>query len=151
MPRGLTDPNDERRDFAARYASLEGTAAFAETFCERHGFARDTALKVALIVEELLCNAIEHGYGGECDDAIRISLCAEGRELILLYEDDAPPFDPFAGDIDSEPNDAPLESRPVGGLGLRLVRGFPADARYAREDGRNRLRITLRETDSSRP
>jgi len=147
MSRGPTDPNHARREFAARYASLEATAAFAHAFCDERGFEREVALRLALIVEELLSNTIQHGLGGESDDAVVIALSASGPELVLLYEDGAPPFDPLArraratGAIDG-----PLEGRPLGGLGLRILDGFAAAARYAREGDRNRLWVTLRRT-----
>ena len=149
MSSGTTDPNDERREFAARYASLQSTAAFAQSFGERHAVPRDTALKVALIVEELLSNTIEHGFGGECDELVAISLRASGSELVLTYEDGAPPFDPFASaSRRSAAIEGPTEARGVGGLGLRLVGGLPAGAHYAHENGRNRLLITFRLDDS---
>ena len=150
MSRGLTDPNEERREFAARYASLESTAAFASSFCERHGLDGDSARKLALIVEELLCNAIEHGFRRECDETVAVSLCANGAELSLLYDDGAPPFDPLAAMSESSVAiEVPADARAIGGLGLRLVGALAAQACYVREDGRNRLRITLRRLDSS--
>ncbi len=39
----------------------------------------------------------------------------------------------------------PLEERPVGGLGIHLVRQLAEDCRYDRVDGRNRVTVTLRE------
>jgi serine/threonine-protein kinase RsbW len=145
MTRGRTDPNAERREFAARYASLEDTAAFAQSFCERHGFGRDVARKLALILEELLSNTIEHGFARECSAPIGISLRATRSALTLVYEDRAPPFDPLAHDarIAGAIND-PLEDRPLGGLGVRLIGGLSAASRYARVNDRNRLWVTLR-------
>jgi len=145
------DSNDERREFTARYDSLDSTAAFAQSFSERHAVPRDTALKVALIVEELLTNTIEHGFGGECDELVAISLSVSGPELVLTYEDGAPPFDPFASATRrSAAIEGPTEARDVGGLGLRLVGGLPTGAHYAHENGRNRLRIMFRLDDSLR-
>jgi anti-sigma regulatory factor (Ser/Thr protein kinase) len=152
MTRGRTDPTVERREFAACYASLEGTSAFAQAFCERHGFGRDVALRLALILEELLSNTIEHGFARECAAPVGISLSASSSALTLLYEDGAPPFDPLAQDARlAGAIDDPLEDRPLGGLGVRLIGGL-APARYAREHDRNRLWFTLRRArDSSAP
>jgi len=150
MTCGPSEPIEEQREFAARYASLAASAAFAEAVCARHALDRGLALKLALVLEELLTNTIEHGFGGECDAPIRISLRLDGTGLTLRYEDSAPPFDPLA------PQDAaaasiagPLEERPVGGLGLRLIEGLTRDARYEHADGRNRLSLTLRAADDS--
>lgn len=38
---------------------------------------------------------------------------------------------------------APLADRPVGGLGLFLLRGLARDLAYRREDGRNWLTVRL--------
>jgi serine/threonine-protein kinase RsbW/sigma-B regulation protein RsbU (phosphoserine phosphatase) len=150
MTRGRTDPNAERREFAARYASLEDTAAFAQSFCERHGFGRDVARKLALILEELLSNTIEHGFARECAAPIGVSLRATRSALTLLYEDGAPPFDPLAHDAKiAGAIDAPLAERPLGGLGVRLIAGLADRARYARVDNRNRLWVTLRRAADS--
>ena len=62
----------------------------------------------------------------------------------------SPPFNPLVDDMrQASAIDDPLEQRPVGGLGLRLIEGFTRDARYAYADGRNRLWLTLRSPDDS--
>ena len=42
--------------------------------------------------------------------------------------------------------DAPVEERPIGGLGLTLVRALVEEARYAREGPVNVLRLVKRGT-----
>ena len=55
-----------------------------------------------------------------------------------------PPFDPLAqARANATALDADIDARQVGGLGLVLVEQLAADARYAREQGRNRIWITL--------
>jgi serine/threonine-protein kinase RsbW/sigma-B regulation protein RsbU (phosphoserine phosphatase) len=152
MTCGPSEPIEEQREFAARYASLAATAAFAEAVCTRHALDRSLALRLALVLEELLTNTIEHGFGAQCDAPIRISLRVDGTGVTLRYEDSAPPFDPLAqvGATACSIED-PLEQRPVGGLGLRLVEGLTRDARYEYADGRNQLSLILRATDDSSP
>jgi serine/threonine-protein kinase RsbW len=151
MTCGPSEPIEEQREFAARYASLAASAAFAEAVCTRHALDRSLALKLALVLEELLTNTIEHGFGGECDAPIRISLRLQGTGLTLRYEDNAPPFDPLAPQDTASSIAGPLEERPVGGLGLRLIEGLTRDASYEYADGRNRLSLTLRAADDSSP
>ena len=53
----------------------------------------------------------------------------------------APAYDPLAH---APPDlDADIADRPIGGLGIHLVRELAQDARYRREDGWNILRIEL--------
>ena len=138
----ISTPAGDRRVFAARFGVLPATAAFVASFCERHGIARNDALRLTLIVEELFTNSVAHGYGGECDAPIDVALSADEGEITLVYEDAAPPFDPLSRPpVPPAELAASVESRPVGGLGIHLVKQLVASAHYAREDGRNRLRL----------
>ena len=65
MPAPISTPAGERRVFEARFGMLPATAAFVAGFCARHGIARNDALRLTLIVEELFTNSMAHGYGGE--------------------------------------------------------------------------------------
>jgi anti-sigma regulatory factor (Ser/Thr protein kinase) len=134
----------EHRVFQARLAILAQTGAFVEAFCRRHSVARADALRLTLIVEELFSNTVAHGHGGDCDAEIGLTLTAADGEVSLLYEDAAPPFDPLAAPLPaSEGHAADATERPVGGLGVLLVRKLVRDARYAYENGRNRLWLAL--------
>ena len=137
MPAQLSTAAPERRVFGARMRNLPETAAFVDDFCARHGIGRDDALRLALIVEELFANTVAHGYRKEGDAPIVVALSAEGGAVTVVYEDAAPRFDPSAqppADIN-----APVESRPIGGLGIHLVRQIARSIRYTREDGHNRV------------
>ena len=152
MTRGPSAPIEDQREFAARYASLAASSDFAEAVCARHRLDQSLALKLTLVLEELLTNTIEHGFGAESEAPVRISLRLDGTSLTLLYEDSAPPFDPLAQAASTASSiDDPLEERPVGGVGLRLVEGLTRDARYEHVDGRNRLTLTLRAADDPSP
>ena len=143
MTRGPALP-DEPTALTARYEAVDRAAALVSAFCTRHGVDRRIELKLTLVLEELITNTIEHGFGAESDTPIRIALGASGAGLALFYEDAAPPFDPFAHDAASPARvDAPLDDRPVGGLGIHLIGRIAGSARYAREADRNRIWITL--------
>ena len=134
----------EHRVFKATLTVLPETVAFVESFSSVNGIERDVVLRLTLIVEELFTNTVVHGYGGESDSPIYITLSVEGDAIGLLYEDAASRYDPLARLYESPPDlAAPLESRSVGGLGIHLVRELTENARYAHEDGRNRLWLTL--------
>jgi anti-sigma regulatory factor (Ser/Thr protein kinase) len=133
------------RSFPARLAIVPETAAFVEAFCARHGVGRDDALRLVLIVEELVSNTIVHGHRAECDAPIVLCLSLVPAGIALLYEDTAPAFDSTAALPEADgPLDTEFETRPVGNLGLRLFAHFADNVRYRREDGRNRVWLTLR-------
>jgi serine/threonine-protein kinase RsbW len=135
----------EQRVFEARMVMLPETATFVESFCAFHGIGRADALRLTVIVEELFTNTVEHGYGGESDAPIRIVLSVAVDEVEVFYEDGAPRYDPLDR-LSRTPLDldATIDSRPVGGLGVQLVRQLTASARYVHADGFNRLWLRLR-------
>jgi anti-sigma regulatory factor (Ser/Thr protein kinase) len=134
----------EQRTFHARMAMLAETAAFVEDFCARGAVGRDDALRLTLIVEELFTNTVTHGHGGDCDALVVVALTRSGGHVELRYEDAAPAYDPLTRLVTAPPSlTAPVEARPVGGLGMHLVGQLASGARYAYESGRNRLWLVV--------
>ena len=135
---------NEQRHFPARMAMLAETAAFVETFCTRRGVGQADALRLVLIIEELFTNTVTHGHRGDSDALVVIALTRTMTTLELCYEDAAPPFDPLTRiDAGAASLSEPVEARPLGGLGIHLVGRYASEARYAYEEGRNRLWITM--------
>ena len=131
--------------FRATLSVLPETASFIVNFCNLHGVGSTDALRLTLIVEELFTNAVAHGYGGECDAPIHIALSADIGSVGLLYEDAAPPYDPSSPLSGLAANLAgAVESRPIGKLGIHLIRELTDGARYLHGDGRNRIWLRLR-------
>ena len=135
----------EQRIFKARMDVLPDATVFVERFCNLHGVGRPDLLRLTLIVEELFTNTVVHGYGGESDAPIYISLHPDGDAVGLLYEDAAPRYDPLSQLSGRAANlMASVDSRPIGKLGVHLIRQLTEGASYAHEDGRNRLWLRLR-------
>ena len=135
----------EQRIYAARLADIADAAAFAQDFCRRHGIGLRETSRLTLIIEELFTNTVRHGYRGDCDLPVRIALDTKAGAVTLFYEDAAPRYDPLARSKATPASLAtPFESRPAGGLGVALVDMLAESARYAYEDGCNRLWLRLR-------
>jgi anti-sigma regulatory factor (Ser/Thr protein kinase) len=95
-----------------------------------------------LTVEELVTNCIKYGYAGmdTTDKCIDVVISIVGRELRIILSDDAAPFDPLA---QAAPDlSIPLEDRPIGGLGIHMLRQMSTGFTYAFENGRNVVTIT---------
>jgi PAS domain S-box-containing protein len=109
-----------------------------EEIMSREGFSGKQILDMQLAVEEAFINIIRHGYHGGYG-AILIAMDFEEGRLTVKIEDDAPPFDPTRF---QEPDfSADLEQRPIGGLGVHLMRSLSDDMRYEYENGKNRLML----------
>jgi serine/threonine-protein kinase RsbW len=70
-------------------------------------------------VDEWVTNVIVHGYQGAAGQ-IHIHVHCDGKDIVVRIRDSAPVFDPAtAPAIDA---DLPLERRPLGHLGIALIR-----------------------------
>ena len=136
---------DAQHAVPARMACLPQAIDFVAGFCARQGISRDDMLRLTLMVEELFSNTVVHGHGGDSPALVRLGLQDGGGQVTLLYEDQAPAFDPLAGLAQAQADlRADVADRPLGGMGIPLVVQMAASVSYAYEDGCNRLRLVLR-------
>jgi anti-sigma regulatory factor (Ser/Thr protein kinase) len=123
--------------FPARLGELRHLTAFLEEFCGSRGIERPRCLRLNLVLEELFVNSVQHGYRGDCDAPIWITLDARPEAVQITFEDTAPPFNPFAR------LPAPHVEHKIGGLGVLLTRELAEGRDYAYLFGRNRVRLSL--------
>lgn len=93
-------------------------------------------MSLNLVLEEAVSNIIFYAYvGQDVKDAVDISLLLEGGMLTVIVKDHGIPFDPTA----KEDPDITLsaEERPIGGLGIFLIKKIMDEVSYRREDGQN--------------
>jgi len=93
------------------------------------------------VVEELFSNTIKYGYRGECEKPVRLRV-RPLPELTLIYEDEAPSFNPLTWKAKLD-EALPLEERPIGQAGIAMVIGLAAHVGYQRRDGANCLTVTF--------
>lgn len=97
---------------------------------------------VNLTLEELGLNALTHGREHGLDE-LSIGIRSDAESVVIEMLDNGAPFDPLTDAPIPDP-DAPLESRPVGGLGIYLIRNMVDDVHYKRADDRNCLTLITR-------
>ena len=101
----------------------------------------DTALlmQIKLAMDEAVTNVIQYAYPGMEGD-IGIDMGCDDGLLKIVITDNGIPFNPLET---REPDiTLPLEERPIGGLGIFLVKQLMTDVRYERSEGKNRLTMT---------
>jgi len=118
---------------------------FLEQFCTESGLPRAAYLRLNLVVEELFTNTVKHGHRGDSDAPVWIAVSRGGDRLSVVYEDKAPPFNPYAR-LSEPVVDTTLSMRKIGGLGVLLTKELAASRDYAYIFGRNRIRLTLATT-----
>ncbi|BBK29914.1 anti-sigma regulatory factor (Ser/Thr protein kinase) [Stella humosa] len=96
---------------------------------------------IRLCAEEIATNIVTHAYpDGPAGAQFTVGLDA-GPPVALTFEDAGIAFDPTAHQ--AVPAAGRAEDLDIGGVGIRLVRGFAQGMAYGRAGGTNRLRLTF--------
>lgn len=102
---------------------------------------------VEVSLDEVLANVVRHGLEGRGGAAsVEIELRLDPSTVPPVCEvrvaDDGPAFDPLS--LPDADTSLGVEDRPIGGLGITLVRKLMDEVEYERRDGRNHLRLLRR-------
>jgi serine/threonine-protein kinase RsbW len=119
-------------------SEIHRLAGLAERFGQAQQLSEDEVMSINLVLDEVVTNVIDHGFEGITGrPEIRLTMTLEGDQLTIQVEDNGRAFDPLQA---APPDlDAPLEDRPVGGLGIHIVRSVMTTVEYDRRGGRNVL------------
>jgi len=101
-----------------------------------------------LVIDEVISNVERHGAASGVPPRLWCEFVRRVGVVEMIVVDDGPAFDPLQQP--DPPLDVAIEDRPVGGLGIFLVRRLMSDVRYERRAGTNRLRLTVRFTPAAR-
>ena len=115
-----------------------------EELGERERWPPDFLFRMNLVLEEMTLNVMTHGRSAGASELEVVVVC-EADTVTVEIVDDGPRFDPLQDAPVPDP-DASLDDRPVGGLGVYLVREMVDEFSYRYEDGRNRLLIRTSKT-----
>jgi anti-sigma regulatory factor (Ser/Thr protein kinase) len=127
---------------AANPLSLQPALDFIRKGAAEASLSDDRAGQVEVIIEEVLMNISRHAYpqGTPGDLTINYWIPAPG-ELHFEVADQGREFNPLA----VGPPDLSLDlgGRPIGGLGLVLIRSYADSLTYRREQGWNHLTFAI--------
>ncbi|MBP8949719.1 MAG: ATP-binding protein [Candidatus Promineofilum sp.] len=115
------------RHDSAQVRDLNDMREFLEKAVLALGGSDDDAGDLVLAVNEAVTNVLLHGYDGQPGP---VTICVEvvDNDLRVILSDNAPPFDPTR----VPPPDIflPLEDRPLGGLGVHMMRQLTDELLY---------------------
>jgi len=95
------------------------------------------SMSLNLALEEAITNVILYAYPGKKNKKITIRFEVSGGILMIVITDTGIPFDPTKKE---KPDlSLPLHERPIGGLGIHLVKEMMTDVRYTRSGDKNVL------------
>ena len=126
------------RRFKATQGEFESISAYIESACA--DVTDEERLRVLLLVEELFANSVNHGYGGDSDAPVWLSLRVADDTLQLVYQDCAPAYNPFDA-VDATATDDDVEHRRIGGLGIVLLVELSSSRHYERRGDRNVIEL----------
>ena len=95
--------------------------------------------KIRLAVEEAVVNVMEYAYPKGSKGEVSIRAVSNGKRLKFVITDSGIPFNPTK--VAATNTMLSVEERPVGGLGILLVRELMDSINYERIDGKNVLTL----------
>jgi anti-sigma regulatory factor (Ser/Thr protein kinase) len=126
---------------AQRDALLQGMA-FVVAYATAAGLPPKRVAEIELATEEALVNICRYAYVDRVGKVEIRCLRDQAQYLWIEFIDTGRPFNMAALPPPDLPAD--VEARPVGGLGVLLMRAMVDSVTYCREGDRNILRLAVR-------
>jgi len=126
----------EKKNFNALMDFVEGTA-------KKIGFTGSALYKINLAAEEAIINVINYAYPGNKENITVLceEVAAPQKGLKLQIRDRGIPFDPLAkANPDTKQS---IEERPIGGLGIHVIKKSASEVFYTRNNDTNRLTMVF--------
>ena len=123
-------------------SEIERLARIVDDFGRRHQIEVQIIYTMKLALDEILTNIISYAYDDAREHIIVVRLSLDQEKWTVEVEDDGRPFNPLNA---PEPDTKQLlGERPIGGLGIHLVRKLIDELEYRRQNDRNILVMRLK-------
>ena len=118
-------------------AEIARLAQFVDEVGEEFCLAPDITFNLNLVLEEAVVNVINYAYPKDEHQSIYLSVKLQDGYIVFVLTDTGKEFDPtMAPEADITLS---AEERPIGGLGIFLIRQIMNEVKYERIDGKNIL------------
>lgn len=119
---------------------LTRVALFLDELGTFWGLHDSLAANLNLVIEEALTNIILYGYNDSDNHIIEILLTRGDGQISITIKDDGLEFDPTK--MRDPDTTLSVEERPIGGLGIFLIKQIMDKVQYMREGKINYLILT---------
>ena len=120
-------------------AEISKLNGFIDEIGEAFSLSPDVIFNLNLVLEEAVVNVINYAYPKEEHESIYLSAKLHEGSIVLVLTDTGKEFDPtMAPEADITLS---AEERPIGGLGIFLIRQMMNEVKYERIDGKNVLTL----------
>ncbi|MBP5770861.1 MAG: SpoIIE family protein phosphatase [Bacteroidaceae bacterium] len=113
---------------------------FVQEVCLKAGFASDVTMQLRLAVEEAVVNVMNYAYPPGTPGNVTLEVQTTDTRIQFTIIDSGVAFDPTA--IPEVDTTLSALERPIGGLGIHLVRQIMDEVRYERSGTLNVLTLT---------
>jgi serine/threonine-protein kinase RsbW len=112
-----------------------------DSFGAGAGLSDDLVFRLTVTLDEVVTNIVRHAFNGQGGHDILLGITVDEALVTATVEDHGPPFD--LRTVPPADVNAPIELRPIGGLGVHLVRLLTHSLDYRRDGHRNILTLTF--------
>lgn len=116
---------------------LQRVAGFVDEISKEMNLSDELRMNLNLVLEEMVSNVIFYAYPEGAEATIELTAESDGQALSFLLSDQGREFDPTKAECNSV--DLNPAERPLGGMGIFIVKNIMNHISYQRLDGRNLL------------
>ena len=128
-------------DIEAVEENLGAVTAFVDERLEKVGCSMKSQMQIDIAVEEVFINIAKYAYHPDTGRAtVRVEVNDDPVQVKITFLDHGKPYDPLAKDDPDVTLSA--DERPIGGLGIFMVKQSMDDVTYEYKDGANILTLT---------
>lgn len=120
-------------------SEVERLSRLIEAFGEAEGLEAESVFKLTLALDEVITNIVRYAHDDGQQHPIFVRLALDEHVLTAEVEDDGRPFNPL--DVPAPDIGACLDDRPIGRLGIHIVRSVMTSVEYRRDGARNVLTL----------
>lgn len=121
------------RSFQCTQDGIAAASAFLDEALSDVDPARLSPLHI--VIDEACSNVVKHSGAS----SFEVEIAPRDGGAVLVFADDGTPYDPLAHE--DPDTSAPAEKRPIGGLGIMIIKRLATAVSYRRENNQNFLTV----------
>jgi serine/threonine-protein kinase RsbW len=127
----------------AKTSELDKVLGFVDGILAEAGAEEETRALIAIVAEEIFVNIASYAYGTKSGDvSIKCDIDPDLSEITITMADSGIPYNPL---LRKDPDiGMSAEDRPIGGLGIYMVKEMMDLAAYEYRDSMNILTVKKR-------